>query len=65
MFDEAIYEWNKALAISPNLAEVNYNLGGAYYSKGNYKSAIRYCDKAVELGVSVNPKLLELLKPYR
>jgi len=65
MLDEAIFEYKKALVINPNLAKVHYNLGVAYYYKGNYKLAILHCDKAVKLGLSVNPELLELLKPYR
>jgi len=65
MLNEAISEYKKALAINPNSAEAHTNLGAAYYYKGNYKLAIVHCDKAMELGFRVNPKLLELLKPYR
>jgi len=65
MLDEAILEYKKALAINPNLAKVHNNLGIAYYYKGDYKLAILHCDKAVDLEGNVNPKLLELLKPYR
>lgn len=65
MLDEAIFEYKKSLFINPNLAEVHYNLSVAYYYKGIYESAILHCGKAIELGGSVNPKLLESLKPYR
>ncbi|MBW1855503.1 MAG: tetratricopeptide repeat protein [Deltaproteobacteria bacterium] len=63
--DEAISEFKKTIAINPNFADAHTNLGVAYYYKGNYKLAIVHCDKAVDLGSRVNPKLLELLKPYR
>ena len=63
--DEAISEYKKSLDLKPNLAEAHNNLSVAYYHKENYKLAIVHCNKAVELGGRVNPKLLELLKPYR
>jgi len=63
--DEAIFEYKKALTIDPNIIAAHHNLAAAYYYKGNYRSSILHCDKAVELGGRVNPKLLELLKPYR
>ncbi|MCK5188165.1 MAG: tetratricopeptide repeat protein [Deltaproteobacteria bacterium] len=63
--DGAIAEYNKALAINPSLAEVHNNLASAYYYRGNYKLAIIHCDKAVALRGRVEPKLLELLSPYR
>jgi len=65
MLNEAISEFKKALTINHNLAKVHNNLAVVYYSKGNYKLSIVHCDKAVELGFSVNPKFLESLKPYR
>jgi len=63
--DEAISEYKKALAIKPNLANVHNSLSVAYYYKGNYELSIIHCEKAANLGYSVDPKLLELLKPYR
>ena len=63
--DKAFSEYKHALAINPNLVEAHNNLALVYYSKENYKLALVHCDKAVELGGSVNPKLLESLKPYR
>jgi tetratricopeptide (TPR) repeat protein len=65
MVDEAISEFKKALTINPNFAYAHNNLAIAYYKKGNSRLAIVHCDKALVLGYSVNPKLLELLKPYR
>ena len=63
--DEAISEHRKVITIKPNFAVAHYNLCVSYNHKKNYKSAILHCDKAVELGYGVNPKLLESLKPYR
>ena len=65
MLDEAIFEFKRALALKPNHAKAHNNLSIAFYKKGNYQSAIVHCDRAVELGFSVNPRLLKLLKPYR
>jgi len=64
-WDEAIVEYKQAININPDYAEVHINLAVAYYSKGTYKLAITHCDKALELGYRVNPRLLEMLKQYR
>jgi len=63
--DKAISEYKQAIVIKPDYGDAHNNLAVAYYSKGNYRLAIVHCDKAVELRVKVNPKLLKLLKPYR
>ena len=65
MLDETISACRKAVALNPNHAQAHYNLSVAYYHKGNYKSAILYCDRALALGESIDPRLLEMLKPYR
>jgi len=68
MLDEAIIEYKKALVTKTILPKIHYNLGIAYYYKRNYKLAITHCNKAIEFGDTVNPRLLELielLKPYR
>lgn len=65
MLDEAVSYLRKATDINPNDAHAHYNLAVAYYGKREYKLAIKHCDKAIELGYSVKPQLLELLKPYR
>jgi Tfp pilus assembly protein PilF len=64
-WDKAISEYKKAIAINPDYANAHSNLSIAYYSKGNYRLALFHCDKAVALGGSINPKLLESLKPFR
>ena len=64
-FDKAISKYKRVLAINNDYAMAHNNLALSYYSKGNHKLAIKHCDRAMELGYSVNPKLLELLTPYR
>lgn len=65
MVDKAISEHRKALAIDPNFADAHTNLAVSYYSKKKYRLAIKHCDKAIELGCSIHPSLLDALKPYR
>ena len=63
--DGAIVELKKALANKPRYPEAHHDLSFAYYYRGNHQLALLHCEKAEKLGYSVNPKLLELLKPYR
>jgi tetratricopeptide (TPR) repeat protein len=63
--DKAISEYRQAIVIKPDYAKAHNNLTVAYCLKENYRLAIIHCNKALELGHNVNPKLLELLKPYR
>ncbi|MCK5256702.1 MAG: tetratricopeptide repeat protein, partial [Deltaproteobacteria bacterium] len=63
--EKAISELKHAIAVKHDYAEAHSNLAVAFYYKGNYNLAIVHCNKAIEFGYSVNPKLLELLKPYR
>ena len=51
MFDEAIAECKKAIAINPNYAEAHNNLGLAYGDKGMFDEAIAECKKAI----AINP----------
>ena len=51
-FDEAILEYNKAIAIKPNYAEAYSKRGNAYSGKGNSEQAISDYTKAIE----VDPK---------
>jgi len=39
MFDEAIAQYETALAINPNFAAAHNNLGNAYYKISNYSDA--------------------------
>lgn len=51
MFDKAIIEYKKAIAINPNFAEVYNNLGIAYSKKGMFDEAITEFKKAI----AINP----------
>ena len=51
--------------IEPDYVKAHQNLAIAYVEKGDYQKAITHCDKAVALGADVQPRLLELLKPFR
>ena len=64
-FDKAIVQLKKALASKPRYPEAHQGLAFAYYYKGNHQLAILHCEKVEKLGYRVNPRLLELLKPYR
>lgn len=65
MLDEAIIEFKKAIKIDPDYTDAYYNLAIVYYFKKEYKLAIQYCDKAVQLGYKSDPKFLKALEPYR
>ena len=65
MVDKSISEHRKALAIDPNFADAHANLAASYYSKKKYRLAIKHCDRAIELGCSIQREFLEALKPYR
>ena len=63
--EEAITSFQKALEINPKFAEAHYSLAVSYYEKQEYKLAIEHCDQAGKLGILVDPKFLERLKPHR
>ena len=65
MLDEAIAECEIALDDKPDLVEAHINLAALYYHKGDYQAALYHCDRVAELGDAVDPRLLELLSPYR
>jgi len=43
-YDKAIETYEKALEINPTSALVNYEIALSYFSKGDYKKAIKYSD---------------------
>jgi tetratricopeptide (TPR) repeat protein len=47
--DEALGEFNKAIAANPASADVYYNRGLAYYKKGSYDQAISDYNKVMEI----------------
>jgi len=65
MYDEAIAAFNRAIEINPEYTKAHNNVAILYYHKGEYSLAIKHCDRAMQLGQTVHPGLLKLLKPYR
>jgi Tfp pilus assembly protein PilF len=57
--------FKKALEIDARYAWPHYHLAFIYFERGEFKLAIEHCDLAGKLGVVVDPKFLEKLKPYR
>ena len=43
-YDKAIETYKKALEINPESTLVNYEIALSYFSKGDYKLAIKYSD---------------------
>ncbi|MFC1576759.1 tetratricopeptide repeat protein, partial [Candidatus Omnitrophota bacterium] len=64
-YEEASEIYRKSLMIDPGHAETYNNLAVVYYHTKQYGLAVRYCDRAIELGAEVNPDFLDALKPYR
>ena len=62
--DKSISALKQAVEIHPAYAKAHYHLAIAYYYNKQYKQALMHCNKAIDLGGTVDPKLLELLKPY-
>ena len=60
--EKSIETLKKALALKADDPEIHSNLAVSYYLQGNHTLARSHTDKALALGYSVNPKLLELLK---
>jgi tetratricopeptide (TPR) repeat protein len=63
--DQAITSFQEALEIDPKYGVAHYNLAILYYERKGFELAIQHVDQAVKLGVHVDPKLLEQLKPHR
>jgi len=56
-FDDAIAEFEQALALDPSLAEVYGSLGDTYRDIGQYEKAIEFLDRAIRL---TNPQNQDL-----
>lgn len=63
--NEAVERFSEAVRVRPDYAKAHQNLAIASVQMGDYRRAIAHCDRAVALGAKVQPRLLELLKPYR
>ena len=61
-YDEALKSGTEYLKKNPNNHDVLFFVGGIYYMKNKYKTAISYFDKALEIG-SYDIDVL-LLKAY-
>jgi tetratricopeptide (TPR) repeat protein len=48
-YDKAIEEYNKALAINPDVSELHNNLGYAFLDKGDIEQAIKAQKKALDI----------------
>lgn len=64
-YGKAVVLLENAEKIAPALGLTYNNLAVAFYYQRKYGLAVTYCDKAIERGYAVNPKLLGFLKPYR
>jgi len=63
--EEAIASHKKAIEINPDYATAHYDLSLLYFHEKQYFLAVKYCDRAIELGYEAHPGFLEMLKPYR
>ncbi|PIR12692.1 hypothetical protein COV49_04580 [Candidatus Falkowbacteria bacterium CG11_big_fil_rev_8_21_14_0_20_39_10] len=64
-WDDAIGAFEEAIALKPDYGPAHYGLAQYYYLKKNYKLSLWHNDKALKLGMQADPKLQELLEPYR
>ncbi|MFH1868377.1 MAG: tetratricopeptide repeat protein [Candidatus Omnitrophota bacterium] len=64
-YKEAESVLKKGLRVDAENADIHNNLAVVYYSQKMYDLAIDHCDRALELGLKVNPEFLGLLKRYR
>lgn len=61
-WEMAIADFNHILTIDPNNAFAYFSLGKAYLAKKAYAKALVNIQKAMELGLNVNPTILEDIK---
>lgn len=62
---ESIPLLEKVLSVNPHNGAAHSDLATAYYYTGQYGLSIKHCDDALAVGQKIDPRLLELLKPYR
>jgi len=63
-YQQAVFAFNKAIALEPQAGSY-YNLALVYFYQKEYKQAVNYCDKALEMGFKADTRFLNDLKPYR
>lgn len=61
-YDQAISDFNKAIALDPNFDKAYNNRGVVYFYHKEYNKAWADVHRAEKLGYVVNPKFLEALK---
>lgn len=61
-YDEAIYEFDKAIEMDPKLARAYYFRANVYYDLGRYSSAWDDVHRAEELGYKIAPRFLKILQ---
>ena len=54
LYDNAISNYNKALAIDPQDEILYYNLARAYFEKGDFENAKKTLEKALEINNNFN-----------
>jgi tetratricopeptide (TPR) repeat protein len=55
----------QALKLDEKLTLAHMNLAVAYYYTQQYRLALKHCDRAIQLGATVEPDFLKLLKTFR
>jgi tetratricopeptide (TPR) repeat protein len=65
MIDESIEANLKALKLHPDFAPAHNNLAIAYLEKGEARSAIEHCERAVALGYGVSPEILKEIEELK
>jgi tetratricopeptide (TPR) repeat protein len=63
LYDNAIKDYNKAIALDPSYSKAYHNRGYAYYMMGNLSEAAadlyKACDMGIEISCSARKALLQ------
>ena len=63
--DDSIETNLKVIELQPEFAPAHNNLAIAYLEKKDYPNAVVHCDKAVELGYTVAPEIMDEIEQHR
>lgn len=63
--DAAIEHLERALRLDPESADTHFELAEIYFRQQRYDLAIARLDRAKELGLEIDPKVLEEVEPHR